>query len=78
MSRPIYRAAITACVVVWSAAAQAGGVIDLGLSDEFTLSQPVVQVQVGRFGSLPRSAAASWIPWTQKKRAFGPLPCVRW
>lgn len=52
MSRPIFRAAITACVVAFAAAAEAAGVIDLGLSDEFTLSQPVVQVQVGRFGSL--------------------------
>jgi autotransporter-associated beta strand protein len=43
---------ITACVVACAAAAQAAAVIDLGLSDEFTLSQPVVQVQVGRFGAL--------------------------
>lgn len=32
--------------------ARAGGTIDLGLSDEFTISQPVVQIQVGTFGSL--------------------------
>ena len=52
MSRPICRSVITACVVACAAAAQAAAVIDLGLSDEFTLSQPVVQVQVGRFGAL--------------------------
>ena len=52
MSRTICRAAITACVVACAAAGQAGGIIDLGLSDEFTISQPVVQVQVGRFGAL--------------------------
>ena len=52
MSRPICRAAISACLVACAAAAQAAGIIDLGLSDEFTLSQPVVQVQVGRFGPL--------------------------
>ncbi len=38
MSRLICLAAITS--------------LDLGLSDEFTISQPVVQVQVGRFGAL--------------------------
>jgi len=32
--------------------AGAAGIIDLGLSDEFTISQPVVQVQVGPFGPL--------------------------
>jgi autotransporter-associated beta strand protein len=32
--------------------AWAGGTIDLGLSDEFTISQPVVQIQVGTFGPL--------------------------
>ena len=52
MSRLIYRAAITSLVVACAAAAKATGVIDLGLSDEFTISQPVVQVQVGRFGAL--------------------------
>jgi autotransporter-associated beta strand protein len=52
MSRLICRAAITACVVACAAAAEAAQVVDLGLSDEFTISQPVVQVQVGRFGAL--------------------------
>ena len=52
MSRLIRRAAITACVVACAAAAEAAQVVDLGLSDEFTISQPVVQVQVGRFGAL--------------------------
>ena len=52
MSRPICRSVITASVVACAAAAQAAAVMDLGLSDEFTLSQPVVQVQVGRFGAL--------------------------
>ncbi|MGI9178682.1 MAG: hypothetical protein ACR2IT_12610, partial [Pirellulales bacterium] len=32
--------------------ARAGGIIDLGLADEFTISQPVVQVEVGKFGPL--------------------------
>ena len=32
--------------------ARAGGIIDLGLADEFTISQPVVQVEVGDFGPL--------------------------
>jgi len=31
---------------------EAAGIIDLGLADEFTLSQPTVQVEVGSFGSL--------------------------
>jgi autotransporter-associated beta strand protein len=52
MSRLICRASITSLVVACAAAAEAAGVIDLGLSDEFTISQPVVQVQVGRFGAL--------------------------
>ena len=52
-----------ACLVVAAVAAaavrpdaagrpQAAGTIDLGLSDEFTLSQPVVQIQVGNLGAL--------------------------
>ncbi len=32
--------------------ARAAKTVDLGLSDEFTLSQPVVQIQVGSFGAL--------------------------
>ena len=32
--------------------ARAGGTIDLGLCDEFTISQPVVQIQVGTLGPL--------------------------
>ena len=52
MSRPICRSVITSLVVTFTTAAQAAGIIDMGLSDEFTLSQPVVQVQVGRFGPL--------------------------
>jgi len=52
MNRPICRSVITACVVACAVAAQAAGVINLGVSDDFTLSQPVVQVQVGRFGAL--------------------------
>ena len=39
-----------------AAAAEAAQVVDLGLSDEFTISQPVVQVQVGRFGALDLTA----------------------
>jgi autotransporter-associated beta strand protein len=47
-------AAPMAAVVVAAVAGrgQAGGIIDLGLADEFTISQPVVQVEVGRFGPL--------------------------
>lgn len=52
-------AAAVAAAVVGSLAgplargpAKAGGIIDLGLCDEFTLSQPVVQVQVGTLGPL--------------------------
>lgn len=52
MSRRTCRFGITALLVACAAGAQAAGIIDLGLSDEFTLSQPVVQVQVGRFGPL--------------------------
>lgn len=52
MSRRTCRFVITALVVACASAAPAAGIIDLGLSDEFTLSQPVVQVQVGRFGPL--------------------------
>jgi autotransporter-associated beta strand protein len=35
-----------------AATARAGGIIDLGLADEFTISQPVVQVEVGELGPL--------------------------
>jgi hypothetical protein len=42
MSRTICRAAITAYLVACAAVGQAGGIVDLGLSDEFTISQPVV------------------------------------
>jgi autotransporter-associated beta strand protein len=48
-------AAIAAMVAASSGSgggAWAGGTIDLGLSDEFTISQPVVQIQVGTFGAL--------------------------
>ncbi|MFM7207100.1 MAG: aspartyl protease family protein [Planctomycetaceae bacterium] len=50
------RRAILAAVAVAGGAfagpARAGGIIDFGLADEFTLSQPVVQIQVGSFGAL--------------------------
>lgn len=52
MSRSTTAYLVAAIAVAFPARAWAGGIIDLGLSDEFTLSQPVVQVQVGTFGPL--------------------------
>ncbi len=43
----------TACFVACLAlTARAGGIVDFGDADEFTLSQPVVQTQVGSFDTL--------------------------
>lgn len=47
--RRVLLAALAAAVAV---PVHAAGIVDLGVSDEFTLSQPVVQVQVGSFGPL--------------------------
>jgi autotransporter-associated beta strand protein len=50
---PAVLAVIAAAMAGSSAAsARAGGIIDLGLADEFTISQPVVQVEVGDLGPL--------------------------
>ena len=52
MSRPTFRVLLAAVAAVGCLRAATAGIIDLGLSDEFTLSQPVVQVQVGTLGPL--------------------------
>jgi autotransporter-associated beta strand protein len=52
MSRRIRRVLLAAMAAAGMCPLQAGTIIDLGLADEFTISQPVVQVQVGRFGPL--------------------------
>ena len=43
---------MTVMLVGFAGRGDAGGIIDLGLADEFTISQPVVQVQVGKLGPL--------------------------
>ena len=43
---------MTVMLVGFAGRGDAGGIIDLGLADEFTISQPVVQVQVGNLGPL--------------------------
>ena len=53
MSRTCHRAVLAVALAAsLGLDARAGGIVDLGLSDEFTLSQPVVQIQVGTLGPL--------------------------
>lgn len=52
MSRTICRVLLAAIAAVGHLPLQAGAIIDFGAADEFTLSQPVVQVQVGTLGPL--------------------------
>lgn len=52
MSRRIRRVFLAALAAAGSWSVQAGSIVDFGQADEFTLSQPVVQVQVGSLGPL--------------------------
>lgn len=52
MSRTICRVLLAAVAAVGHLPLRAGAIIDFGAADEFTLSQPVVQVQVGSLGPL--------------------------
>jgi len=52
MSRTIRRALLAALAVLACPPVRAGAIIDFGAADEFTISQPVVQVQVGSLGPL--------------------------